>query len=265
MSVNAKGYIPYLITTIVSFLLIFSSQCPQVDLLRGKAGDVVAILAYPVSGIIKIGHLWKNNRMMSSTLAEMTIHLGHLQSSGVENEHLRCMLGFKERTQYELITAEVIGTSLDPGVRGILINCGEVDGVMDNQAVILPEGIVGRVYRTGKHSASVQLILDHNIGVAGRLLRSRESGIVHSSSQNYLMLDGIPITASMEVGDTVVTSGLDGVFPPGVPIGTTANVNPASNGWLWNVEVTPMVKFGRLEQVFLVRMIRFATRGDSAR
>ena len=260
-----REYIPYFITTIISFLLILSNNSPQVDLLRGKIADVAAIVAYPVSGLIKIGHLWKNNREMRTQLANRLLQLAQLESSGTENEHLRRMLDFKERIPYELIAAEVIGTSLDPGVRGVLVNCGRKDGVVNNQAVLSPEGIVGRVYLTGERSASVQLIIDPNIGVAGRLLRSRESGIVHSSSQNSLTLDGIPITAAVEIGDTVVTSGMDGVFPPDIPIGTTVRVTPASNGWLWNVEVTPIVEFGRLEQVFLVRMIRFEERGDSAR
>ncbi len=248
-----RPYIPWLATTALALGLIFSNRNPQIETLRGRLTDLVVVCTKPVSSALEAPRLWIENRRIRKLLTEMSLELARLGESSAETQRLRQLLEFSEHSGFELIAAEVVGMNPDMGVRGILIDRGRGDGVEVNQAAIVPEGLVGRIYRVGDGSAAVQLIIDHNIGVAGRLMRSRENGIIHYAGGNRLSLDGLPVTASIEAGDTVVTSGLGGIFPAGVFIGVITNVSPAPDGWLLDVEVAPGVDYGRLEELFVVR------------
>jgi rod shape-determining protein MreC len=252
-----RNYIPWLLTTSFSLILIFSNNIPQVDALRVKVSDLFVTVSYPISGIGKVARLWRENRDLRQRLATMNMKLAALEASGSECERLRWMLNYKSQVPYGLNVAMVVGMSPDPSVRGVLVNAGSDDGVAINQAAIAPDGIVGRVYRVGNSSSAIQFITDMNIGVAGRLLLSRESGIIHSTSNGKMTLDGIPVTATVEVGDTVVTAGLDGIFPSGLNIGIVEKVNYLNSGWLLEIEINPSANFNRLEELFII------VRGDS--
>ncbi len=250
---SLKPYVPWLITSLLALGLIFSNDTPQVEALRANLSDLVVIMTHPVSAVLKAPRLWDENVYLRERLAEMSLKFARLGSSGEECERLRSMLAFKEKTSYSLIAGDMVGMNPDIGIRGLLLNVGSDDGVKINQAVIVPDGLVGRIYRVGKRSSNVQLLTDKNIGIAGRLLRNQEDGIVHASVGSSLRLDGIPVTAAVSEGDSVVTSGLGGVFPPGLFIGLTDKVERAPNGWLWRIEVEPAVDFGRLAELFVIQ------------
>jgi len=191
-------------------------------------------------------------------LAEMSIRLSKTGGSADENQRLRRMLGFKEKSAYSLIAAEVVGMNPDLGIRGILLNAGSKDSVKVDQAVITSDGVVGRIYRVGKRSCAVQLLVDPNFGVAGRLKSSREDGIVHAAGSRRLKLDGVPVTASVIESDSVITSGLDTIFPSGLLIGEVRTAKHRAGAWLWEIEVKPAVDFGRLTELFIIRKIERA-------
>jgi len=248
-----KSYLSWLITSLLALGLILSNENMQVNTMRDNFSDLLVIVARPVSNLIRAPRLWGENARLRKQLAELSIKVADISDSAVETERLRHMLDFRERSAYELVATEVIGMNPDFGIRGILVDAGSEDGVEINQAVITPDGVVGRVYRAGKRSSAVQLLLDPNSGVAARLGRSREVGIVHAAGGRRLRLDGVPVTAAVGTGDSVITSGLGGVFPPGLLIGVTRSVNHRAVDWLWQIELQPAVDFGHLYELFVVR------------
>lgn len=250
---SIKQYVPWLATSLLALGLIFSNDNPQVETLRGNVSDLVVVVGRPLSAVLKAPRLWDENVYLRKKLTEMSLKFAQLGSSGEECERLRSLLELKERTSYNLIAGEVVGTNPDIGIRGILLNIGSDDGVRINQTVIVPDGLVGLIYNVGKNSSRVQLMTDQNLGVAGRLVKSREDGIVHASGSRNLKLEGIPVTASVNVSDSVVTSGLGGVFPPGLFIGYTKKVRRSTNMWLWEIQVEPTVDFMRLEELFVIQ------------
>ncbi len=214
--------------------------------------DVLTFFAYPITSTGNALDIWRENENLRQLLVEMSLELATETESVAENDRLREMLEFKKRDPYDLIPAEVIGFSSDAGVRGLIINKGEFAGVSEDLAVIAIKGIVGRVFRTNPHSTIVQLMNDPNIGIAVRLKRNRENGIIHSNDRTMLALDNIPISSTVFEGDTVITSGLGGVFPEGLLVGVVTKASPADNGWLWDVQVQPMVNFSNIEEVFII-------------
>ncbi|MBT7619157.1 MAG: rod shape-determining protein MreC [Calditrichaeota bacterium] len=248
-----RPFFSWIAITALSLILILTNQNPQGELLRGRFADFIITIAYPVTIPIKGFQVWRQNKELHATLAEMSIELAANLEYKLENSMLRELIGFKASSDLDLISAEVIGISSDPGIKGFTINKGRKDGIVADSPVISLKGIVGLIHRLGDSSCLVQLLSDPNLGIAGRLRRSREDGIVHSSSKGLLKFDGVPVSSSVAIGDTVLSSGLGGFFPPGIIIGYVTEFEPDANGWLWQISLVPCVEYGQLEDVFIVR------------
>jgi rod shape-determining protein MreC len=120
-----------------------------------------------------------------------------------------------------------------------------------NQPVLAPEGLVGRVVAVAGPYAKVQLVTDRAAGVGAVLQRTRRQGVVRGSGSGTLALDYVPLQADARPGDRVLTAGIDGVYPRGIPIGTVLSVR--GGGQLFHqIEVVPAVDLGTLDQVYLL-------------
>jgi rod shape-determining protein MreC len=250
-----KRLLPWLLTTALSIAMILLSRDQEMAPLQGQVNDLVAMGGYPISAGVRIFAIWSTNRLLRSQLAAQTLERSEYEEVLRENERLRRMLDYKSRSPLNLIAAEVVGFSSDEGVKGLLINRGSYDGITTNQAVISPEGLVGRVFRVSDNSAAVQLLGDPNLGVAARIIKAQESGIVHAAGTGRLKLDGVPVSATANIGDSVVTTGQGGIFPPGILIGFTTKIYPSMEGWLLTVELKPGVDLRRVEEVFVIRSL----------
>ena len=248
-----RPYYSWLAVTALSFILILTNQNPQGELFRSRFADILVASAYPVRIFFKGARVWHENQRLHALLATMSLEIAKDLECKSENARLRKMLGYRERTEFNIVAAEVIGISSDPAIHGLMINKGEDDGVLANHSVISLNGVVGRVHRTGAHSALVQLLSDPNLGIAGRLKTTREDGVIHAAGKGLLEFDGVPVSTSVTIGDSIISSGLGGIFPPGLFIGSVREVTPESNGWLWNISVDPGEAYGQLEDVFVIR------------
>jgi len=250
-----RPYLPWLATSLVAIGIILSSDSPQIDSLRSNFSDLTVIVTQPFARVLHAPRIWRENKYLREMLAEMSLKLANASQSAAENKRLRRMLELRKRSDFQLIAGEVIGLNPDVGIRGLQINIGAMDGVTKNCAVITPEGVVGRINSVGEHSSSVQLLIDPNIGIAGRIRTIDEDGIIHAAGGRKLKLDGIPITVTVPNNDLIMTSGLDSIFPAGIPVGYIKNITKAQSGWLWEIEIEPIVDFGSLRQIFVIRKV----------
>ncbi|OPX31529.1 MAG: hypothetical protein B1H40_03810 [Candidatus Latescibacteria bacterium 4484_181] len=119
--------------------------------------------------------------------------------------------------------------------------------------VVTAEGLVGRVIKVFLSSSVVQLLLDRNCRVSAVVQnRDRPFGIVEWEGEQKLKLKGISLRSNIQLGDVVVSSGMGGVFPKGLQIGTISNIEGQELGLFKKVELTPTVQFSRLEEVFVL-------------
>src|SRR5439155_24980271 len=125
--------------------------------------------------------------------------------------------------------------------RTLLIGRGERDGVVRGAAVLAPAGIVGHVFQVSPNAARVLLVADHNSGVDALVQRTRARGIVQGTADGGCGLKYVKRTEDIQVGDTVVTSGLDGIFPKGLPIGKVVSVDKRGQGLFQYAEIAPRV------------------------
>jgi len=146
----------------------------------------------------------------------------------------------------------VIGKDPVPLFRSVTINRGQADGVRKGMAVVSPHGVVGQILSASSHAARVLLVTDHNSGIDAVSQRSRARGIVEGALDEGCLMKYIRQGEDVQVGDRVVTSGLDGIFPKGIVIGRITRLHPRSRGQLMSTDVEPAVPFDLIEEVLVV-------------
>lgn len=171
----------------------------------------------------------------------------------VENERLHRLLDFRQQLTGDLLTARVIGRDATDLSHTILLDRGEADGIAVGAAVVAPEGVVGQIFHVSPHAARVLLITDHNSGADALVQRSRVRGIAEGNVDGTIGLKFIKRTDDVQIGDKVVTSGLDGIFPKGFLIGEVTGVDKRGQSMFQSIDVTPVVSFGRLEEIMVSR------------
>lgn len=156
--------------------------------------------------------------------------------------------------------ARVIGYDPVPAFRSITIDRGREHGVMPDQVVVAGGGVVGRVMRSGSRSSQVLLVTDLNSAVDVVDARTRARGLLVGKRKEMglkrerWMTQAEYVSASEEIvsGDLLLTSGLDGVFPKGLPVGVVGAVKKDSSGLFWQAEVDPYVELHKLEEVLVL-------------
>src|SRR5205814_1079754 len=129
-----------------------------------------------------------------------------------------------------LLMAQVIVTSGTDRSRVLYINKGSEDGIGVDMAVITPKGVVGKVTRVSNHSAQVLQINDATAGAGVMLERSRLRGVLRGSSSGIPEIMHVMADEKIETGESVVSSGGDQIYPPGLPIGTVFSTEPDPDG-----------------------------------
>lgn len=184
---------------------------------------------------------------------QMRGELALLAETTSENERLRGMLDFRRDMPGEMVAASVIGSDSASYAKSLRINRGSRAGITRNMAVVTPSGVVGRVLEVAPWHADVQLVTDPHSRVPVRVQRTRSQGMLEGLSKGLCHLKYVARSEDVQPGDVVVTSGLGGIFPGGLVVGTVVNVEKREFGVLQDVRVTPAVDLQRLpEEVFVV-------------
>jgi rod shape-determining protein MreC len=222
----------------------------------------------PVNAVVSwvdagVGVYWEDQKLRKR-LAQVQIEADEMRAERLENARLRRLLALSQENPTDLTAARVTARSLDRLGGSLTIGKGAKDGVLPNRAVITPEGLVGRVERSTTHEARVLTLLHRDCAVAVRVGRSRVDGVLQWEYGDRPLLSLLYVSSQEDVkrGDWVFTSGLGGIFPEGVRVGTVSRVGTAENGLMKEVQVKPAVDFRSLEEV-LVYMPAGAGRGPS--
>jgi len=190
------------------------------------------------------------NRRLRAEIADLRFELERHREDAIENERLRLLLLMKEHIAPQSVAARVVTASFSDQEHVIVVDRGSADGVAADQPVIAWGGAVGRVVFVDRGYAKIRLITDPNSGVAGIVQRSRQEGMVLGRGKGLLEMSYVPSFADVELGDRIVTSGIDGVFPKGIGIGEVEASEPS--GIARAILVEPEVQFPRLEEVLIL-------------
>jgi rod shape-determining protein MreC len=179
-----------------------------------------------------------------------------LQETELANDRLRNLLDFQKSITELVVAAEVIGKDPSAWFKTVIIDKGKADGLTKGLPVVMPQGIAGQVVEVANHYAKVMLILDRNSAVDSLVQRTRARGVVKGESTDQLRLAYVLRKKDVQVGDIVVSSGLDGIYPKGLRIGLVAEVTEHEADIFHEVFIRPFVDFEKLEEVLVVLDVR---------
>jgi len=170
----------------------------------------------------------------------------------LENIRLRDLLAFQRSLPNPAIAARIIAKDPSAWFNTVIIDKGAADGLHKGLPAVTSRGIAGQVVEVSAHQSKLMLIIDRNSAVDALVQRTRSRGIVKGAARDECYLDYVMHEDDMRVGDDVVASGFDGVYPKGLLIGTVAAINFQGSDFFKEVRVTPSVDFDTLEEVLVI-------------
>lgn len=202
--------------------------------------QTVAIVAYPLRALAmapveavqragthlsSIADTQSENASLLKRQAETAAILLRYQHVEQENARLRRLLDMRERTRVQGTVAEILYAARDPFSRKVIIDKGRQSGVAPGLAVVDDTGVIGQVTRVYPLSSEITLITDKNQAVPVQVQRNGLRSVLFGAGRGLLELKFLPTSADVKVGDLVVTSGLDGIYLPGLPVARVLRVD----------------------------------------
>jgi len=211
-----------------------------------------------LNAIPQFFYLKQENETLKNQVAELLQYKQNLIEYQKENQELRNLLGFRERSfQYDLEAAEVIARDPSNWFNVISIDKGERHGIKKDMAVITDKGLVGYILSTTSNTSKVMLITDERSSVSAMIQRTRDNGVVKGTidpaPNGYLKMVFLPHDANLVKGDIVISSGLGGLIPKGIIIGEVEESTKESYELMQYAIIKPSVDFLKLERVFVIK------------
>ena len=212
--------------------------------------------------VTSIEDFWLNYFDLVNVRQENENLRGEIQALRMANSRYREMLATQERIQEPLqfkqtldlpmLPAQVIGRDPTGWFKSIIIDKGSDSGLGLDMPVVNAYGVVGRIVSVSPNYAKILLIIDQNSAVDCLVQRSRDRGMLKGLMGETCKLDYVVKSEDVIVGDIVITSGLGGVFPKGLPVGRVLNVKDMTGELFKDIEIEPAVDFSKLEEVLVI-------------
>jgi rod shape-determining protein MreC len=220
-------------------LLVIESQ------LTGDAGDFL-------HNYFDLVGVRQQNLRLTRQLAELQNLQRNMVELQTENRHLADLLELRDALGTSAFAANVVASDATGLSRTLMLSEGEQQGLQRGMAVVSIDGVVGEVIAVSRDAARVLLISDHNSALDAFDQRSRARGIIAGVVEDGLTMKYVDRSEDVKPGDMIVTSGMDGIFPRGLLVGTVTHVSQEGPGLFLNVEVKAAVDFRELEQVMIL-------------
>ena len=174
-----------------------------------------------------------------------------------ENVRLRRLLDFSTESGVEFVASRVIGHNLSGPLNSLVIDKGMEDGIRPFLPVLTPDGLVGKIAEVDERTSLIELYSSNGFSVSGMVVDCGEVGIVTSRGGEKLYLEGLNLRTEVKAGYQVVSSGLGGVFPVGIPIGIIESVDMDLLGVHRIATVIPRVRLDKVKEVFILADSRY--------
>ncbi len=269
--VGAKRAFVLLLAVLAAALLILpeASDGPLQTIGRG----LVTMASHPLRALdtlnqgidsiwsryIALRYVGEENLNLRREIASLQEEASRLRERAAASDRLRELLNLKDELPYSTLAARVIARDPTNWYRSIVINKGQDDGITVDMGVMTPTGAVGRVVKVQRQLAVVLLLIDRNNAVTGLVQRTRDEGIVEGTEKGLAWIKYLPLLSNVRVGDIVITSGMAGGFPRGLPIGRITRIERREAELFLSAEIQPETDFGRLEEVLVITTPREIT------
>lgn len=264
---QSSGMRPFVVCCLVSLLLltfyvregetgIIHSLRSGVNTVATPVRMVGAVVATPFNAI---GNVFTNLSAPQETLSELkrkneelSSELAQLTEAQKTAERLESLLGLQSTYNLQSTAARIIGTTGDAWSQTVTIDKGSANGFEIGMPVCNSGGVIGQIIEVSAATSTVRLINDESSGVSAMVQSTRAQGILQGQPDGTLMLSYVPADADVKVGDVVITSGLGGRFPKGLPLGTVSSVSRAANATYYTIVVRAISTAESNEEVLVI-------------
>lgn len=221
-----------------------------VERAAGRSGETIGGV---LASVLSVTRLTERVRALELELANAAADRAREESIAQENDRLRAELGLLPRERFSLLSADVIGPTTDGLSDAVRINRGSTNGIPLGAPVIVADGVVvGRVSDVAASGATIDLVTSGRVRVTVRDLATKAEGIVRGVRGLDVTIEGVPRTETLRVGDRLVTTGIDGVFPPHLFVGTIKTVRAPEHAIFQEGTVQPPLDLHRLRTVAVI-------------
>src|SRR6266851_1816006 len=261
----------FLLTGVVLLqVLLLAVQIRTVESADGSRSRLIrvwtvsAVSPFERSGAWGIGRVrdaWRHYFALSDTAREneellrengqLKLEVMQLQGKSAEADRLATLLNFKQKqAKVPMVVARVIGSNADANSAVIYLDQGQHEGIRKNMGVITPEGVVGKVIESYRDTCQVLLLTDRDSGVGAMIANSRIQSPVGGLGEPLLSMKYVGNDDDVKVGERVVTSGMDRIFPKDLPVGVVSDVKPGAS--FKQIRVRPSASLEKLEEVIVL-------------
>jgi rod shape-determining protein MreC len=223
------------------------------DFVQSPVTTVTSAIANYFTSISSLRSAQSENDELKASVQELQIKLKRKEELAAENKRLTALLQLKEQSEYKILTARIIGRDPSVWFDSSIVNRGSLDGVALNMPVVTDGGLVGRVTAVSPLTSQVDLITRDKSGlgaVIGEIGSSGALGVVSGTSKRDLLeMKYIPGNVDVQVGQSVFTTGQDGIFPPGLKVGEIVNVVTGSATTPHQIQIRPAARLNSMQEV----------------
>ncbi len=245
-------YLLFVFLILLSFIILFMNEVPQVRSLQGDVSDLFSFIHFPGIWIDQLSGLMLENEELKHENLKLKLQNVEMKEAYIENQRLKQMLGFLDSTSFKLVPAKVINRGTTPIANSVLINVGKKDGILPNMAVISTKGIIGKTVAVGERTTQCQIFLDVNFRLSVKFQNSRVLGIVSWLPDGNAIVREIPNTAEIHPGEQVLTSGYSEIYPPNIIVGEVVEVHSSENEPFQSVIIRPYADIDTIEEAFVI-------------
>lgn len=251
---QSTGLRPFIVLCVISVLLLtFSIREGDAGIIHA-ARSVVMTVTTPVrylGSVIAapfnaVGNIASNLTASPATLSdleaeneELRAKVAELSEAQATAERLESLLGLQSTYSLQSTAARIIGESGDAWSRTVTIDKGSADGLAINMPVCNAAGIIGQIIEVSPTTATVRLVTDENSGISAMVQSTRAQGILQGQPDGTLRLEYVTVDSDVKEGDIIVSSGLGGVYPKGLPLGVVSSIDRPDNASYYTIVVTP--------------------------
>ena len=211
------------------------------------------IFGHGWSNYVDLRHTRQQNEDLQAQIARLRIEQAAFAEDAIQGRRLQALLNFKQQYVDTTVAAQVIGSSGSELSRVIYIDKGSADGLTTDQAVITPDGIVGKLRDVFPHTSQVLLINDQTSGAGVLLTTTRIRAILRGSTAGRIVINNLTPDARIKPGEQVLTSGGDQVYPRGLPVGTIESVAPDPDHQPYTlIRLRPAANLDQLAEVLVI-------------
>lgn len=195
----------------------------------------------------------KENLKLRSEIENYKFEISLLKEKLTDYERLKLLLNFKDAYNFETIACNVIGKNINTFPGYIIIDKGRRDGVEKNDTIVGHSGLVGKVDDVYISSSLVKIILDVTNNVSVMNFETRSTGILKGDGNGGVFVDYYDKFEPVNEGDLFVTTGLGGIYPKGIPVGTVDKIEDAENNMFQKIILKPIVNFNKIENALIIK------------